>query len=145
MVTVKVKKVKEGVILPTQATKGSACYDLYLPDDFCMPQSPMEPILVPLGIVLEIPHGYVGILSLRSSISLLGFSMPNGIGVIDSDYRGELGLPLCFPFGNYSEFFKAGTRIAQIRLEKVIPLEIQECENLSETERGEGGFGSTGK
>jgi dUTP pyrophosphatase len=111
-----------------------------------------------LGIALEIPKGFVGLVFPRSSIRKTGLQLSNSVGVIDSGYRGELQATFNKVFGGeamYDEmkvneiqpndFYKVGDRIAQIIIIPYPPIEFDEVAELSDTERGEGGFGSTGK
>ena len=103
--------------------------------------------MIGTGISLEIPEGYVGLLVLRSSISKLGWMLSNSVGIIDSDFRGEIMFSFTRLYNSeriwtpYSE----GSRIGQIVLVKHYSDDIEEVQELNETVRGEGGFGSTGK
>lgn len=141
----KIKKLEDSAKMPVMATKGAACFDLtlwgmeYLSDTLvkCHTQ-----------LAFEIPKGYVGLLFPRSSVYKSGAMLANSVGVIDSDYRGEV----CAIFRIIDEkrwydggCFSAGDRICQIMIRKVEDLELVEAEELSETERGTGGFGSSGK
>jgi dUTP pyrophosphatase len=111
-----------------------------------------------LGIALEIPNGFVGLVFPRSSIRKTGLQLSNSVGVIDSGYRGELQATFNKVFGGegmYDEmkvnqmqpndYYKIGDRVAQIMIIPFPPIEFEQVTQLSETERGEGGFGSTGK
>lgn len=143
--TVKVKRLSDQAFIPTYGHLGDAGMDFYLPDDVMI--SPGETkVKIPLGIAVEIPHGYFLGIVLRSSTGLKSTArLSNQFGVIDEGYRGELALIL----DNISDTewvqFKRGDRIAQGLLIEKPMVEIQEVEELSDTERGEGGFGSTGK
>ena len=111
-----------------------------------------------IGISLEIPEGFVGLVFPRSSIRKTGLQLSNSVGVIDSGYRGELQATFNKIFGSErmydevkikeiqaNEYYKVGDRIAQIMIIPYPPIEFVEVDELSNTERGEGGFGSTGK
>jgi dUTP pyrophosphatase len=111
-----------------------------------------------LGIALEIPNGFVGLVFPRSSIRKTGLQLSNSVGVIDSGYRGELQATFNKLFGGegmYDEmkvnqmqpndYYKVGDRVAQIMIIPFPPIEFEQVTQLSETERGDGGFGSTGK
>jgi dUTP pyrophosphatase len=145
---VKVKKLPHGKDLPElmRATPGSAAVDLYAAIDKQMWLGPSEQAKppVPTGIAVEIPVGYVGKIAPRSGLAAKnGISIVNSPGIIDSDYRGEIMITLI----NHSRHrfaINPGDRIAQMLIEKVEPVVFQYVEELSQTERGEGGFGSTG-
>lgn len=137
------KKLTTTAITPTRGTPGAAGLDLYADEDaFIVDYSST---MVRTGIAVEIPEGYVGLVFLRSSMGKAGVSMTNSVGVVDSDYRGELKLCLTYAIGNGGHFIKQGDRIAQL---VVLPAPLYdpiEVDELSETQRGTGGFGSTGR
>ena len=145
--TLKIKRTRAGAQLPGRATSGSAGVDL----SACCENGdillkPMERTLIPTGIAIELPHaGLVGLVFARSGLALReGLSLANGVGVIDSDYRGEISVPVV----NLSEQtirIMDGERIAQMVIMPVEIPEMIEFDNLSDTQRGSGGFGSTGK
>lgn len=138
----KFKKLRPQAKLPTKATDGSAGYDLYLAEDHqAITGELIRPIKAEFGVSVEIPEGFVGLLTIRSSLGRHGVGLANGVGVIDSDYRGEL---LAYTMGYNSYSYKAGERIAQLVVVPVFNGEPVWSEDLSDTERGEGGFGSTG-
>jgi dUTP pyrophosphatase len=138
----KIKKLSSNSKLPTKATSGSACYDVYSRKRILL--SPMEKALVPTGLSFELPPGFGMDIRPRSGLALKGLVILNSPGTLDSDYRGELMVPsINLSSGNI--LIDKGDRIAQIRLFKTIDIEFEEVEELSETERGVGGFGSTGK
>lgn len=131
---------------PEYKTSGAAAFDLIActdPDGITV--HPMKRVMVHTGVAVEIPAGYVGLLTVRSSIGAkLGCSLANCVGVIDSDYRGELLVCL----ENHSEsnvHIDMADRIAQVLIVPVLTPEIQIVPELSETARGTGGYGSTGK
>ena len=141
------KKLRENAILPTRGTALAAGVDLYalLPDgQESAAVAPQGKYLFPTGIAVEIPEGYVGLVFARSGIATKRQLAPaNCVGVIDSDYRGEVIVGL---YNHTDEPFvvEPGDRIAQLVLLPVHIPEIEECDELGETSRGEGGFGSTG-
>lgn len=137
--------VREGAKLPFKATAGSAGADLYACIDTPVTFAPGEQVMIPVGIAMEIPEGCGGFIFPRSSMAVKGgISMPNCVGVIDSDYRGEISVPLV-NLGKWNYTVNPYDRIAQIVIMPVENAEYEEVEVLSSTERGEGGFGSTGK
>ncbi len=134
----------ENLPLPEKATSGSAAFDLRaaLLDELVLP--PLGRALVPTGLVLEIPPGYEGQVRPRSGLALRhGISMPNAPGTIDSDYRGEISVPMV-NLGTEPFTLKRGDRIAQLLILPVPEVVFEEVEELSGSGRGEGGFGSTG-
>ena len=153
----KVKKLHEEAIIPTRGSEQAAGLDLYacsinsdgVPvSNYIIPRG--ETVSIPTGIAVEIPEGYWGLLALRSSMAFKrNFYIPNGLGVIDSDYRGEIKVAVSFNASSYlSDSFRtiqAGDRIGQLILVPLPKFEIELVNELSNTIRGEGGFGSTGK
>lgn len=142
MLDIKIKKLNKNVQLPKQGTQGSAGIDFYLPQS--VEFEPKRSKKVPLGVAVEIPEGYVMLLIPRSSTWKTPLRIPNSVGVIDSDYRGEV----CALLQNTSNVIwetLAGERLVQGVIVPVPSIQIQEVEELSETSRGVGGFGSTGK
>jgi len=142
------KKLTPDAITPTRGTTHAAGLDLYALRTTLLP--PNEPTMVHTGIAVEIPEGYVGLLFARSSMGHCGVSMTNAVGVIDADYRGEIMLSLRYTSGGYglynvSHGIAKGERIGQLVVVPAPLFELEEVEELSETARGEGGFGSTGK
>ena len=141
---VKIKKLTDKAIIPTYGSLGSAGGDLYSAENSPIIIAPNQTVLIGTGLAVEIPDGYVGLVYARSGLATKsGLAPANKVGVIDSDYRGEIKVAL----HNHSEKTQVvaqGERIAQI---VVVPyLRCEFCENeLNETARGEGGFGSTGK
>ena len=136
-----IKKLSEDAIVPTRANDTDAGWDLYVPHDFLLAHETRA--LVPTDISMAIPTGYVGLIWDRS-----GVAVKKGVhrfaGVIDSGYRGEVKVCLW----NSSEWdvrFRKGERIAQILFQAIPECDLIEVEELDTTERGEGGFGSSGK
>lgn len=135
---------KSNNVLPEYQTSGAAGMDIraFVPSDIKI--KPGEVKLVPTGLYLEIPKGYEIQVRARSGLALKNsIGVANGIGTIDSDYRGELCVILV-NFGQNEFVVKNGDRIAQMVLNKYEPIEFVVDEELSSTERGEGGFGSSG-
>ena len=142
---VRIKKTDERAILPTYGTEYSAGADLYALLDGEIEIKPHETYFVRTGISLEIPEGYCGLVFARSSMGAKrGLAPANKVGVIDADYRGEIMVTL----HNHSEKVATvapGERIAQLAIVPFLKAEFEECDELSDTVRGEGGFGSTGR
>ena len=130
--------------LPTYATDGASGMDLRAFIDEPVILKPMERRLIPTGLFVQIPEGYEGQVRARSGLAIKhGIGLVNSIGTIDSDYRGELKIPV-INFGNESFTINNGDRIAQLVIasyESVAPIMVSD---LDETDRGEGGFGHTG-
>ena len=152
---VKIKKLKPNAVIPKYAKVGDAGMDLVATS--VISDTP-EQITYGMGIALEIPEGFVGLIFPRSSVRKTGLDLSNSVGVVDSGYRGELQATFNKVFGGdrfYDEtkntedtsnnFYKIGDRVAQIMIIPYPPIEFVEADELSNTERGEGGFGSTGK
>ena len=138
---VKINKLSPDAIIPKKATPGSSCYDIYSPDGFVV--LPLERKLVSSGLAFELPERFGMEIRPRSGLASQGLIILNSPGTLDNDYRGELKIS----FMDLSEDIitvHRGDRIAQIRLFEEIDIEFEEGE-LNGTERGEGGFGSTGK
>lgn len=133
----------DGATLPTYQTTGSAGMDLCCSEDFEL--QPMERKLVPTGIRIALPDGYEAQVRPRSGLAIKhGVSMVNTPGTIDSDYRGEVRLIL-INFGQDVVKFKQGERIGQMVICPVVKAELKVVNELDETLRGQGGFGSTGR
>ena len=143
MNTIKVKKIHPKAIIPKEATKGSACFDLYCCEEFSLFNGYFK--LARTGLIFEIPVGYHIEVYPRSGMAKKGIVIPNSPGIIDDDYRGEVLVMLYGLFMRQHEIFQIGNRIAQCRLVKNVPMNIQVASKLSDTERGSGGLGSTGK
>lgn len=141
----RMKKLREGAVLPQRQTEGAAGYDLCACLEAPVTLQPGEGYPFPTGLAAEIPQGYAGMMFCRSGLGVKhGISLPNCVGVIDSDYRGELVVPLR-NFGDGTYTIQPGERIAQLVIMPVLLPEIVEVEELSQTQRGQGGFGSTGR
>ncbi|WP_427338706.1 dUTP diphosphatase [Caloranaerobacter sp. DY30410] len=130
--------------IPDYKTKGASGIDLFANIDKDVVLKPMERLLIPTGIYLSIPEGYEGQIRARSGLALkYGIGLANGIGTVDSDYRGEIKVIL-INFGDKEFVIKPGDRIAQLVFVKYEKAEFKEVEVLDDTERGSGGFGHTG-
>lgn len=142
--SVKVKKLRKNAILPVYQTEYSAGMDLHACIDEPITLEPMKRILIPTGLSIELPIGYESQIRARSGLSLkYGITMANGVGTIESDYRGEYGVIL-LNLGDAPFVIEPDMRIAQLIISKYEHVNWQEIDSLSETQRGEGGFGSTG-
>ena len=142
---IRIKKLTENAILPTYGTEYSAGADLYNLKGSEITVLPGQTVVVKTGISLEIPEGYCGLIFARSGLATKrGLAPANKVGVIDADYRGEIMVAL----HNHSEnaaTVEGGERIAQLAIVPFLKADFVETDNLSETVRGEGGFGSTGR
>ncbi len=140
---IRVKKLNEKAVLPTYGTEYSAGADLYNLDE----QITIEPhatVLVHTGIATEIPEGYCGLIFARSGLATKRSLAPaNKVGVIDADYRGEIMVSL-HNHSDKPQTVEAGERIAQLAIVPFLKAEYELSEELSDTVRGAGGFGSTG-
>lgn len=142
---VKVRKLRAEAIIPTYGSEYAAGADLYSCLEKEAELAPGETVLISTGIAMEIPEGYVGLIYARSGMATKqGLAPANKVGVIDADYRGEIKVPL----HNHSREIRMvapGERIAQFVLTPYLAARFEEAETLSDTVRGEAGFGSTGK
>lgn len=142
---IRIKKVREQAVIPTYGTEYSAGADIYS----CIPEpihlAPGKTVLIPTGIAMEIPVGYVGLVYARSSLAVKrGLAPANKVSVIDSDYRGELMVPILNHSG-IEQVIEPGERIAQMIFTPYYMACFEETDTLEDTNRGAGGFGSTGK
>ena len=137
----KVKRLNEHATLPARSSKNAAGYDL-----FCAEQIIKLPakgkVIVDTAIAIAIPEGHYGRVAPRSGLATKHF-ITTGAGVIDADYRGPLGVVL-FNHSDVDFLIERGDRVAQLIIEKIATPEIEEVDELDDTERGAGGFGSTG-
>ena len=140
----KIKKLNDRAIVPTYASAFAAGADLYACEESEITIAPGETRLIHTGIALEIPQGYVGLIYARSGLSTKrGLAPANKVGVIDCDYRGEIMVALYNQSGA-EQTLAVGERIAQIVFTKYDTAEFDVVDELDLTERGAGGFGSTG-
>lgn len=141
----KIKKISENAVVPTRGSKDAAGYDLYCASPSVVRIDPGVTVKISTGIQMEIPDGYVGLIFARSGIAVKkGLRPANAVGVIDSDYRGEVIVAL-HNDSSETQYVEPRDRVAQLVLVEYLAPEIEEVvEDLTETERGEGGFGSSG-
>lgn len=145
MHTVSVKKLRQNAVLPTYGSAEAAGADLYACLDVPVTIDAGETLLIPTGLALEVPKGYAGLICARSSLGTKrGLAPANKVGVIDSDYRGEIGVVL-HNHGKVAQTIQPGERIAQLLITPVLTPAYEEVTELTDTQRGAGGFGSTGK
>lgn len=144
MPIVNVKKVKENAVIPTYGSQFAAGADLYACLDNDVTINPNETVMIPTGIAVEIPVGYAGLIYARSGIATKrGLAPANKVGVIDSDYRGEIMVALHNHSG-IAQTISKNERVAQMVITPFLAVEFNETDTLDKTARGEGGFGSTG-
>ena len=142
---ISVKKLREKAVIPTYGSAEAAGADLYACLDAPVMIAPGETVFVPTGIVMEVPKGCAGLVFARSSLGAKrGLAPANKVGVIDSDYRGEFFVAL-HNHGKLPQEIAHGERIAQLLIVPVFTPGFVEVDELSDTQRGSGGFGSTGK
>lgn len=140
-----IKKMNEFAKTPTRGSECAAGYDLYLASDYDIVIEPHKTVVLGTGIAMEIPYGFFGAIFARSGLaSKSGLRPANCVGVVDCDYRNEVKVALHNDL-DYPKCIKAHERIAQLVLLPYQNIEFVEVEELSETERGLGGFGSTGR
>ena len=143
--SVRIKKLDEKATIPTYGSEFAAGADLYACLDGALTINPHETILVHTGVAMEIPTGFAGLIYARSGIaSKRGLAPANKVGVVDSDYRGEIMVAL----HNHSaipQTIENGERIAQLVIAPYVVADFVLSDELDDTERGAGGFGSTGK
>jgi len=141
-VEIKFKKMYDDAVLPSYATKGSACFDI--PSYYKVEILPGRTEIIGTGLAVEVPNGYMFELRPRSGISSKGVLLANSPATIDSDYRGEIKIIFHNSSRNTFSIYK-GDRIVQGRIVELLEVKIVEVERLTETERGEAGIGSTGR
>lgn len=144
---IRIKKLRKQAIIPIYGSAAAAGADLYacLEDKDKIEIASGETIMIPTGLAMEIPEGFAGLIYARSGLaSKKGLAPANKVGVIDADYRGEIKVPL-YNHSQKTAIVEQGERIAQIILTPFLRAVFEECEELEDTERGEKGFGSTGK
>ena len=143
--TINIKKLNPGAIIPTYGTAYSAGADLYACMDTAVTINPGKTEFIHTGIALEIPVGYAGLIYARSGLACKkGLAPANKVGVIDADYRGEIMVAL----HNHSSepvTVENGERISQLVITPFLQIAFNETDELNDTVRGEGGFGSTGR
>lgn len=146
MQKLKIKKIRTDAILPTRGSNGAAGLDLYAYLDEPLTLEPRGLYKVPTGVAIALPDkNTVGLVFARSGLGMKhGISLSNAVGVIDSDYRGELIVGLS-NLSSVPYTLAPGERFAQLVVMPVFPMDLEETDDLGETQRGAGGLGSTGK
>jgi dUTP pyrophosphatase len=143
-IPVDIKKLKENATIPTYGSANAAGADLYACLDAPLTIEPFETVLVPTGLAMALPEGYAGLIYARSGLATKrGLAPANKVGVIDSDYRGEVMVAL-HNHSNKAASIEPDERIAQLVITPYIAAAFSITDELDDTERGEGGFGSTG-
>jgi len=145
MDAIRVKKINKRAIMPTYGSAQAAGADLYA----CLAEpvtiQPGESVFIPTGLAMELPKGYAGLIYARSGLACKrGLAPANKVGVVDSDYRGEFMIVL-HNHGAEAQVISHGERVAQLVITPVFTPGFIECSELVDTERSDGGFGSTGK
>lgn len=143
---VKFTLIRPGAKAPAYATAGSAAADLCAMLDAPLTLAPAERTILPTGVAIQLPGPeWVALICARSGLGAKhGITLPNGVGVIDSDYRGELRVALV-NLGEEAYTIQPGDRVAQLMILPVAQAQFCPVEKLDETDRGTGGFGSTGR
>ena len=145
MTVLKIEKLPHNNILPEYKTEGAAGMDLCAAISEPMELKPLERKLVPTGLKIELEHGYEAQVRPRSGLSIKhGITLINCVGTIDEDYRGEVCVPIV-NIANETYTIQPDERIAQMVIARVEQAKLEVVTELTETTRGEGGFGSTGK
>ena len=145
MNTIRVKKLHPNAILPTYGSTEAAGADLHACLNEPVVIEPGQTAWIPTGIAMEVPKGCAGLIYARSGLACKnGLAPANKVGVVDSDYRGEITVVL-HNHGSVSQTVSGGERIAQMVITPVLTPAYVESDDLSETGRGQGGFGSTGQ
>lgn len=142
--TLRYKKLSPSAIVPTYGSAAAAGADLYALPEGDTVIAAGETKLIHTGIAVEIPEGYMGLIFARSGLATKrGLAPANKVGVIDADYRGEIMVALYNQSGE-EQTVAAGERVAQLVITPFLAVNFEECDELTDTERGVGGFGSTG-
>ncbi len=145
LIYVRIKRLTDTAIIPTKGSAFAAGYDLYVDTTEDITVYPGEVVPFYTGLAMEIPDGYFGAIYSRSGIATkFGMRLPHCVGILDSDYRGNVGIPL----RNDSDSpvtVKAHERVAQIVFQRCEAVGLYEADELTKTERGAGGFGSSGR
>lgn len=140
----RIKKLDDRAILPTYGTAQAAGADLYVLLDEAVTIAPGQTVMLPTGLAIAVPEGYAGLIFARSGMASKRHLAPaNKVGVIDADYRGPLMVAL-HNHGAVPQTVEPGERVAQLAIVPVLMPEMELVEELEDTERGAGGFGSTG-
>ena len=145
MNNIRVKKLRPNAILPTYGSAEAAGADLYACLEEAVTVEPGQTAWIPTGIAMEVPKGCAGLVYARSGMACKrGLAPANKVGVIDSDYRGEITVVL-HNHGSAAQTIESGERIAQMVITPVLTPAYEEVDDLTDTGRGRGGFGSTGQ
>lgn len=145
MDAIRVKKIRPNAVIPTYGSCDAAGADLYACLEAPVTVAPGETMMIPTGLAMEIPQYHAGLIFARSSMGAKrGLAPANKVGVIDPDYRGEFMVAL-HNHSSQPQEVAPGERVAQLVIVPVVTPGFTECEELSDTVRGSGGFGSTGK
>jgi len=143
MIEIKIKRLRENAILPKKAYEHDAAFDLHAAEDVMLKPGERKPVKT--GLAVEMPQNYHAEIRPRSGLAAKhGVTIINTPGTVDSGYRGEL-MVILINHGNEEFLVRTGERIAQILFSKVDPITFTEVDELADTERGEKGFGSSGK
>ena len=141
---IRIKKLRPNAQLPVYSSAGAAGADLRACIDGPVTIQPGETVMIPLGLAIEIPEGYVGLAHARSGLATKrGIAPANKVGVIDSDFRGEMMAAL-HNHGGAPQTIEPGERVLQLLIVPCVQAVFEEADELSDTERGAGGWGSTG-
>ena len=140
----RIKKLRENAAIPTYGSADAAGADLYACLEDAVTIEPGKTVFIPTGLAMEVPTGYAGLIYARSSMGTKrGLAPANKVGVVDSDYRGEVMVAL-HNHGGEVRTVNCGDRIAQMVITPYLTAAFEVCEELDDTVRGSGGFGSTG-
>lgn len=138
-------KIKTDGKAPSYATEHAAGIDLYCKSNENITIKPKETVKIHTGLYIEIPEGYFGAVYPRSSTGVKkNLMLANTVGIIDSDYRGEL-MVFFYNYGDCDQVVKNGDRLAQLVIQPFLRCEIRKVDELTDSKRGDGGFGSTGR
>ena len=141
----RIKKLRKNAMIPTYGSPDAAGADLYACLEADVTIAPGKTVFIPTGLAMEVPKGYAGLIYARSSMGTKrGLAPANKVGVVDSDYRGEVMVAL-HNHGSEEQVVAHGERIAQLLVTPVLAPAFEEAEELDDTARGTGGFGSTGR
>ena len=144
-IPVNIKRLKPNAAIPTYGSMNAAGADLYACIDSAVIVQSGQTVLIPTGLTMELPEGYAGLIYARSGLACKkGLAPANKVGVVDSDYRGEIKVAL-HNHGLEAQQIGPGERIAQLIITPFIRGLFEESDSLDETDRGEGGFGSSGR
>ena len=145
MEKVAVKKLRPGAVMPKFGSKEAAGADLYACLEESVTIAPGQTVFIPTGLAMALPRGYVGLVYARSGLACKrGLAPANKVGVVDSDYRGEINVVL-HNHGSAPQTIENGERVAQLLITPVLQPAYEIAETLTDTARNAGGFGSTGK